>query len=821
MKRAPRCARRPELANERAAGCPGPALWAGQSVPHESARANVTGRTVYLADMPRFRNELSVELEVSPLARARIVSVDVSEAARVPGIAAIFTAADVPGDNRFGAIEHDEELLASLECQYVAQPIVALAGETGAALKLARRAVKLELQALPAVLSIDQAIAAGEFLGGPRRITRGDAAAALARAEHVIEGSLHTGGQEHFYLETQAALAVPGENGSISVYSSTQNPSEVQAVVAHCLGLRQNQVVCIATRMGGAFGGKESQAAHPALLASLVAHKTGRPARLIYPRNLDMRATGKRHPYLSRYRAGFGPDGRIDALELELYSDGGSACDLSLAVMDRSILHADNAYYIPHFSVNGIVCRTNLPPNTAMRGFGAPQGIAAIENVIEDVAAFLGIDPLLVRRRNLYGEAGRDVTPYGEVVSRNTLPRVIEELAESSDYARRRDEAARFSAASLTYLRGLSLLPVKFGISFTRRTLNQGSALVNIFTDGTIQVSTGGTEMGQGLFTKIGQVVADCFAVPIEAVRVMPTSTEKNHNTSPTAASASTDLNGTAALRACEILKHRLSETAARHLGGAKPLTAQPPGEIAFDDGWAIDRNRPDRRIRFDKLVRLAYEDRVELGARGFYATPGIDFDREKGQGTPFLYYTNGAAVSEVLIDRLTGELSVTRVDILLDLGRSINPAIDRGQVIGGYVQGMGWATTEELIYSSSGELLSDAANNYKVPSVDCIPADFRVRFLEDSDNPLNLLGSKAVGEPPFVLGLSVWAAAKAAVSSLVPGHPVGLNLPATSEEVMRQLCECGGAGSSARAKAGRLTLESKMEANTRATTDI
>ncbi len=735
------------------------------------------------------------------------------------GIAAVFTAADVPGDNRFGPIEHDEELLASRECEYVAQPIVALAGETRAALKVARRAVKLELESLPALLSIEQAIAAGEFLGGPRRISRGDAKGAFARAEHVIEGGFRTGGQEHFYLETQAALAVPGENGSITVYSSTQNPSEIQAMVAHCLGLRESQVVCIATRMGGAFGGKESQAAHPAVIAALVAHKTGRPARLVYPRNLDMRSTGKRHPYLSRYRAGFLPDGRIDALELELYSDGGSACDLSLAVMDRSILHADNAYYIPHFSVTGTVCRTNLPPNTAMRGFGAPQGIAAIENVIEDVAAFLGIDPLLVRRRNVYGGEGRDVTPYGQNVSRNTLPRVIEELAESSEYAMRAQAAAQWSVNSSSHARGISLVPVKFGISFTRRTLNQASALVNIFMDGTIQVSTGGTEMGQGLFTKIGQVVADSFGLPLEAVRVMPTSTEKNHNTSPTAASASTDLNGTAALRACETLKQRLAETAARHLASGNPPTVPSPAEIRFENGIAFHPHRPDRRLPFAEVVRLAYEDRVDLGARGFYATPGIDFDREAGKGTPFLYYTNGAAVSEVLIDRLTGELSVMRVDILLDLGRSINPAIDRGQVIGGFVQGMGWATTEELMYSDKGELLSDGANNYKVPSVDCIPGDLRVAFLEESDNPLNLLGSKAVGEPPFVLGLGVWAAAKRAISSLDPAAPVGLNLPATSEEILSVLWEREGASGAGRVAAVGSSEGNKLEADSHATT--
>jgi xanthine dehydrogenase large subunit len=573
--------------------------------------------------------------------------------------------------------------------------------------------------------------------------------------------------------------------------------------------------------MGGAFGGKESQAAHPAVLASLVALRTGRPARLVYPRELDMRITGKRHPYLSRYRAGFDDDGRILALSLELYSDGGCACDLSLAVMDRSILHADNAYFIPHFSVAGTVCRTNLPPNTAMRGFGAPQGIAAIENVLEDVAAFLDIDALDVRLRNCYGGPGRDVTPYGQVVSANTLPAVIEKLAESSDYARRREAAARWNAGSFSQARGLSLLPVKFGISFTRRTLNQASAIVNIYTDGTIQVSTGGTEMGQGLFTKIGQLVADQFALPVESVRVMPTSTEKNNNTSPTAASASMDLNGTAALRACQILSRRLADTAARHLQPRDGGPVPSPSEIAFDRGDVFDRRRPDCRLGFSELVRLAYEDRVDLGARGFYATPGIGFDRETGQGTPFFYFTNGAAVSEVLIDRLTGELSVIRVDILLDLGRSINPALDRGQVIGGFVQGMGWATTEELHYSERGELLSDSLNNYKVPSVDCIPADFRVGLLEGADNPINLLGSKAVGEPPFVLGLSVWAAAKQALSSVVPGRRVNLDLPATSEAILRHICEYDGALGPVNGNPRTSIVRPSVEANVRATADF
>ena len=511
------------MAVERAPRSTGHDPSVGKPVPHEGACAHVTGSAVYLDDLPPYRNELLIELFGSPLAHARIISVDVSAAVRTAGIAGVFTAADVPGDNRFGPIILDEELLVAAECRHVGQPIVALAGENRSALRSASAAIRLELEALPTVLSIDQAIAAGQFLGPTRRIVRGEVEPALARAAHVIEGSFRTGGQEHFYMETQAALAIPGENRSISVYSSTQNPSEIQAMVAHCLGLRQNQVVCIATRMGGAFGGKESQAAHPALLASLVAQKTGRPARLVYPRNTDMRITGKRHPYLSRFKAGFDDDGRIEALALELFSDGGCACDLSLAVMDRSILHADNAYFIRHFAVSGTVCRTNLPPNTAMRGFGAPQGIAAIENVIEEIAAFLGIDALDVRQRNCYGGPGKNVTPYGQIISTNTLPAVIAKLAESSDYSTRRDEIARWNTASILKLHGGYLSCRSSSGSRSRaRTLNQASALVNIYTDGTIQVSTGGTEMGQGLFTKIGQVVADQFALPVESVRVMP-----------------------------------------------------------------------------------------------------------------------------------------------------------------------------------------------------------------------------------------------------------------------------------------------------------
>jgi xanthine dehydrogenase large subunit len=765
-----------------------PTTWVGQPVPHESAHRHVTGRAVYIDDLPPFRDELVVEFVGSPLAHARIKGVDVSGALAIEGIAGVFTADDVPGANRFGPIVHDEELLAAHECVHIGQPIVALAAQSRQVLRRARSAVRLELDTLPAVLSIDDAIAGRHFIGEPRLLKRGDAAVALARAEHMLEGTFRTGGQEHFYLETQAALAIPGEGDEITVHSSTQNPSEIQDVVAHCLGLRQNQVTCTCPRMGGAFGGKESQAAHPALLAALVAFKTRRPARIVYPRDLDMRVTGKRHPYLSRYKVGFTSDGRIEALALDLYSDAGCATDLSPAVMDRSLFHADNAYFIPNFIVTGTVCRTNLPSNTAMRGFGAPQGIAAIEDVIEAIAARLDLDPFDVRRRNCYDGEGRDSTHYGQVVACNTLPLVLERLAASTDYRRRRAQITRFNAASRTLLRGLALTPVKFGISFTRRTLNQANALVNIYKDGTIQVSTGGTEMGQGLYTKLRQLIAGQFSLPLEAVRVMAASTETSINTSPTAASASTDLNGTAALRACETLKERLAATAADHFASLEPGLARSSECVRFECSHVYDTRRPNRRIRFEELVGLAYEDRVDLGARGFYATPGINFNRATGRGSPFLYFTSGAAVSEVAVDRLTGELTITSVDILIDIGESLNPAIDRGQVIGGFIQAMGWATTEELLYSEAGDLLSHSPNNYKIPTVECLPRSLSVNFLENASNRLNLMGSKAVGEPPFVLGLCVHAAARHALASLTPGRAAPLALPVTVQELLKHL---------------------------------
>lgn len=766
-------------------------LLLGNPIPHDSAREHVTGAARYIDDLPPTRDELLVDSAGSRFAHARIKSIDIAEALAIDGIVAAFTHQDVPGSNTYGPIFHDEELLAAEVCHYIGQPIVVLAGVSKEALRAARNAVCIELEQLPAVLTIDDAVARRQFIGPTRRIHRGDVAAAFDVADHLLEGTFQSGGQEHFYLESQAALAIPGEGGQITIHSSTQNTTETQSVAARCLGLRQNQVVCICKRMGGAFGGKETQGAQVALLAALVASKTGRPARLVLDCDRDMCITGKRHPYQSRYRVGFNADGVITGLKIDFYSNGGCSADLSPPVMERTLLHAENAYYIANVEFTGTICRTNLPSNTAFRGFGGPQGVASMENIIEEIATYLGVDAFEIRRRNLYGIHDRNVAPYGQVIRNNTLPELLDRLSATAAYRERRAAVVEFNASSRIELKGISLTPVKFGISFTRRSMNQANALVNIYLDGSIQVSTGGTEMGQGLNTKIGQLVADQFALPVESVVVMPTSTEKNNNTSPTAASAGTDLNGTAAVRACAVLRQRLAEVAARHFASPDDGLEASPVHIRFEDGNVFDERQPAVQIGFAELVALAYEQRVGLGERGFYATPGVDFNRETGRGNPFLYYTNGAAVAEVRVDRFTGDVRVERVDILIDLGRSINPAIDRGQTIGGFVQGMGWCTTESLSYSAAGELLSHSPTTYKVPNVTDVPAAFNVEFLDNANNTLNVYASKAVGEPPLLLGISVWTAIKHALSFAAEGAPAKLSLPASNEEIVCRLAEC------------------------------
>ena len=765
----------------------------GKTIPHDSAVGHVTGRALYLDDVTPMQGELHVGMVGSPIACGTLEGVDWSAALAAAGVVSVYTAADVPGHNLFGPLAVDEPFLAEDRLLYVGQPVAVVAAESRAALARGLAAVTIAYTEETPLLTIEDAIEQERFLGVERRIARGDAAAELKTSRHRLQGTLRIGGQEQFYFESQAAIAYPAEEGQVVVHSSTQNPTEIQAVVAEMLGVGFHEVVCMCKRMGGAFGGKETQAAIPAMMAALVVRRTGRPARVIYDKDTDMHATGKRHPYLVRWEVGFDDDGRIGALKFEFFSNGGCSIDLSPSIMERTLLHADNAYHLPHADFAGRVCFTNLPSNTAFRGFGGPQAISAMENVIESIAQHLALDAYDVRLRNVYGVNERNATPYGQLVEKNHLPEIVANIAATSAYRARRAEIDRHNAAAsaargLAPLRGLALTPMKFGISFTSRFLNQGNALVNLYTDGTVQVSTGGTEMGQGLNTKIRQLVADEFGLDPARVRLMATSTEKNNNTSPTAASSSTDINGAAAVRACQQIKRGLRRFAAERLADAGAGLAPSVRHVRFADNAVYDSRRPEVRIAFGPLCAEARRERVDLAARGFYATPGVDFKRETGRGTPFFYYTQGAAVVEVAIDRFTGELTVPRADLLIDIGRSINPGVDRGQITGGFIQGLGWVTAEALIYNDRGALLSHSPTTYKIPAVTDVPADFRVALFDNSDNVQNIRRSKAVGEPPLMLAIAAWAAVKNALSYASPEAAAALTLPATGEEILRCL---------------------------------
>ncbi|WP_254512573.1 xanthine dehydrogenase molybdopterin binding subunit [Anatilimnocola floriformis] len=758
----------------------------GQSIAHDSAVGHVTGSAPFIEDLPLPHDALHVGFAGSKFASGKVLSIDVSAALKIPGVVAIYTAHDMPGENFFGPHFRDEPFLAEGEVLYVGQPVVAIAAESLQALAVAREKVKIEIEPIEPILSIERSMELGRFIGPGRKIIKGDAPAEIKNAPRQLSGVFHIGGQEQFYLESQAAIAYPGEQGQVVVHSSTQNPTEVQHVVADALGLSQHQVVCLCKRMGGGFGGKETQAVIPAVLVALVAFKTGRTARIVYSKDDDMCSTGKRHAYRVEWQAGFDLQGRIAGVAVKFFSNGGCSADLSLAVLERSLLHFDNSYYLPHVEMIGQVCFTNIPSNTAFRGFGGPQGMIAIENIISEIARDLQLDPYQVQLRNLYGVDERNITPYGQIVRKNHLPEIMSTLAASSQYHARRTAIETANSKDKLKLRGIAITPMKFGISFTTKFLNQGNALVNLYTDGTIQVSTGATEMGQGVNTKIRQLVADEFGLPFDRVLLMPTSTEKNPNTSPTAASASTDLNGTAAVRACQILKDRLAPFAAAKLAVWDLGVSESAECIHFENGEVFDRRNPEQRIPFGQLCREARLARIDLGARGFYATPGVDYNRDTGRGNPFLYYTQGAAVAEVEIDRFTGDLRVPRVDLLIDIGQSINPAIDRGQVIGGFIQGMGWVTAEALIYNDKGALLSHSPTTYKIPAITDLPPILNCEFFDNDDNTENVARSKAVGEPPLMLAISVWTAVKHAISQAVPSED--LRVPATGEEILRQL---------------------------------
>ncbi len=762
----------------------------GKKIPHDSAVGHVTGEALYIDDIPFANNELVVDVVGSPVAHGKIQSIDLGKARKIEGIVDLYTYQDIPGHNLFGPILVDEYFLAEDICEYLGQPIVIIAAENWQAAKQAKKLVHVQMEEYEPVFSIEQACAKQQFLGEKRQIKRGDVQTAFNETECVLEDTFYSNGQDHFYLESQAAIAYPGEHNELTIISSTQNPTETQQVVAELLGVGQHEVVSVCRRMGGAFGGKETQAAIPAMMAALVAFYTRRPARVVYTKDDDMKITGKRHPYQTHYKVAFTRQGQIEGLQVDFYSNGGAFADLSTAIMERSMLHAENAYYIPHVEINGRVCKTNLPPNTAFRGFGGPQSMAVIENIIEEIAIYLKMDAYDIRTLNCYGVKTNNITPYGQIVKHTILPEIFEKLAATSEYKQRYAAVKRFNEQAGTQLKGIAMTPVKFGISFTTKFLNQGNALVNVYKDGTVQVSTGGTEMGQGLNTKIRQLVADEFGIDYHHVKLMPTSTEKNNNTPPTAASAGTDLNGLAAIDACQKIKTGLIELASRRLASSEEGIAPGAEYIKFEAGHVFDERRPEEKVKFKELVVQAFQERISLGARGFYKTPGVDFNRETGKGNPFFYYTTGCSVAEVLIDRFTGNLTIERLDLLMDIGESINPGIDRGQIEGGIIQGIGWLTNEELRYQEDGALLSHSPTTYKIPNIQDLPKEFYVNTMKNPYHTINIRRSKAVGEPPFMLSLSVWAAVKNALSYLAKDQIPKLRIPATNEEILRRITQ-------------------------------
>ena len=868
------------------------------SPPHDSSTTHVTGKSEFVDDRPMVKGELHCGLVYSPFARARLKLLDLAPALKVPGVVCAVTAADV-AHNMWGGIFADQPVIAAGDTHFVGEVVAVLGAQTKEALAQGLAAVVVEWEKLPDIRSIDEAVAQESFIGHLRTISRGDAPAALTSSPRKIAGVLKIEGADHFYLESQAAVVYPREDGQLEVHSSTQHPTETQHVVAKACGIPLSDVVCVAKRLGGGFGGKETQASPFAAYAALVAKRTGRAARIVLTKDDDMIITGKRNPFQIHYECGFDDAGKILALDAMLYSDGGAYADLSTAIMERALLHCDNAYFIPAARLRGQVCRTNFHPHTAFRGFGGPKGVAMIESIIEDIARVLDRDALDVRKLNCYGP-GRDTTPYGQLVENNCLPELFETLEKKCDYRARRQEIVKcnndLARNPHAHPRGLSMTAVKFGISFSTRFMNQANALVNVHTDGTLQVSTGAVEMGQGVNSRIAALVAEQFGLPIAAVRIMPTSTEKNANTSPTAASAGTDLNGSAAVMACDKIKQRLAElayalrniphehwpTKTAGLGtwpeiaianGARAFTVLPSGMfdgavgagaggagaggagaggagaggtgaggagaggtgaggtgavgagagantkiktlVEFRDSLVVvsEPAQPEFKIEFSRLVREAYYNRTSVSEYGHYTTAHITFDKIKGQGRPFLYFTKGVAASEVELDPYTGEIKVLRVDMLMDVGRPVNHALDMGQVLGGFVQGMGWVTTEHLVYNDNGLLVSHSPSTYKIPSVQDTPRIFNADFIVNPGNTVNVRGTKATGEPPLLLAISVWTAVRDAIASaravnVAPAHHthatapsanalsksnaeinlVQLAIPATAERVLRGL---------------------------------
>lgn len=745
-------------------------------LPHDAAQLHVTGTARYVDDIPVLKDALHLAFGLSEIAAGDLKAMDLSKVRAAPSVIAVLTAQDLPFENDVSPSNHDEPLLATGSVHYAGQPLFIVAATSHLAARHAARLGDIDITPGEPILSIEEALAQNSrFEEGPRIYGRGNVEQALGAAPHKINGQLKVGGQEHFYLEGQAALALPQEGGDMVVMSSTQHPTEIQHKVAEALGKPMHAVRVETRRMGGGFGGKESQGNALAVACAVVAQATGRPCRMRYDRDDDMIVTGKRHDFRIDYTVGFDDDGSILGIDFTHYARCGWAQDLSLPVADRAMLHADNAYFLPAVRITSHRLKTNTQSATAFRGFGGPQGMLGIERVMDHIATHLGRDPLSVRRKNLYAASGApQTTPYGQEVEDFILPQMIDTLLVSSDYEERRASVATWNGENPVLKKGIALTPVKFGISFTLTHLNQAGALVHVYQDGSIHLNHGGTEMGQGLFQKVAQVAAARFGVDVAQVKITATDTGKVPNTSATAASSGSDLNGMAVQAACDTIRNRMADLLAeRH----QCSTA----EVVFRDG-AVEV--ADARYSFAEVAQMAYLARVSLSATGFYKTPKVQWDRIKGEGRPFFYFAYGVAVTEVVIDTLTGENRILRADILHDVGSSLNPSLDIGQIEGGYVQGAGWLTTEELIWDDKGKLRTHAPSTYKIPACSDRPDVFNVKLWDGPNREETIYRSKAVGEPPLMLGISAYAALCDAVQTCGPRY-ADLQTPATAEAIL------------------------------------
>jgi len=751
---------------------------------HDNAVNHITGKSVYINDI-NFNNQLLIgKVIYSKHAHAKIKKIDVKKAKQVSGVKAIITYKDIPGKNQMGPVIHDELCLAINEVTFVGQAIILIAAETSEAINEAEKLIVIEYETLEAVVTLEDAIKKNNLISSPRKITTGNFEKEFKSSKNKFEGKLYINGQEHWYLETQTALAVPSENNEIKIYASSQNPTETQAIVAEVLGLKLNQVEVEVKRLGGGFGGKETQGNHIAAWAALLSHYTKQPVKIHLFRDDDQIITGKRHRCIANYKVAFDNKGKITAYFVEINLDAGSATDLSMAILERSMLHAENAYYIPNVTIIGKAFKTNLPSNTAFRGFGGPQGMAIIENAIDIIARKLNIESSKIRKINFYKSRKYNITPYGQIIKNNRLNILFKQLISSSKYYNKIKEINKFNNSNKYIKRGIAITPVKFGISFTTSFLNQAGALVNVYTDGTVLVNHGGTEMGQGINTKILQVAASEFGISTDKIIVNATNTSKVPNTSPTAASSGSDLNGMAVKNAIDKIKKTMSKVAFEEL--KKDNKNVLIKNIIFENGFVFDKKYSKNKIPFSELANITRIKQYSLSATGYYKTPNIYFDKQNGKGNPFYYFAYGMAVSEVEVDILTGKYKVLQSNILHDVGSSINSELDKGQVVGGFIQGLGWVTSEELKWDKNGNLLSHSPDTYKIPTINDIPHVLNVNLLKGYPNNGVIHQSKAVGEPPLMLALSVWLAIKFAISSVCNHkYEPDFSLPMTSEQVL------------------------------------